>query len=297
MSRTIVEIRHHIRSAEGLKSVVKTMKTLAMVSLGPYERAMPTLEEYERSIDTGFRAIFPGAGSAVSDKLCSDIPGPAGAIVFGSDHGMAADFNEQLARFTESRLREHPGGCYIWPVGELVAGRLAGSGLPMASPTRSPESVDSIPGLLSGLLRDVDRRRKTGEIGRIMVFFQTPIWGVGCRPASDSLLPLDRDWLDRVRQQKWPSRRLPEAFNEVTPTLEALLRERLFTCLFRACVRSGAAEHSVRLAAMRRAERNINDLLDSLGREYHEQRQAVISEELFDVIAGFELLKAEVHGS
>jgi len=292
MSRTTVEIRRNIRSAEGLKSVVKTMKTLALVSLGPYERAMPTLEAYEKAVETGFRAILWNAGNDVSDRLCEYIPGPAGAIVFGTDHGMAADFNERLARFTESGLRNHPGGCYIWPVGELVAGRLESSGLPMSPPIKAAESVDGIPGLLSCLLHDVEHRRAHEGLSRILVFYQAPIWGMGCEPRSDSLLPLDRDSLAEIRQRDWPSRRLPEPFNDFTRTLEALLREHLFASLFRACVSSAAAEHSVRLAAMQRAERNINDLLDSLGREYHEQRQATISEELFDVIAGFEVLKA-----
>lgn len=292
MSRTVIEIQHHIRSAESLKSVVKTMKTLALVSLGPFERALTTLEEYENTVDTGFRAALATAGNAVPEELCRELPGPAGAIVFGSDHGMAADFNERLARFAEARLRLHSSGARIWPVGELVAGRLEGCGMPMEPPLRAPESADSIPGLLSCLLHDVDSRRKQGVIGPLLVFFQTPVWGVGCEPAWDALLPLDPRRLEGLRERKWPSRRIPEALQGLSPTLEALLREHLFACLFRACVRSGTAEHAVRLAAMQRAERNIGDLLETLGREYHEQRQAAISEELFDVLAGFEALGA-----
>ncbi|HEY9069341.1 MAG TPA: F0F1 ATP synthase subunit gamma [Candidatus Ozemobacteraceae bacterium] len=290
MSRTIVEIRHHIRSAESLKSVVKTMKTLALVSLGPFERALATLEEYENTVDTGFRAALETAGTAVPEELCRELPGPAGAIVFGSDHGMAADFNERLARFTEARLRNLPGGACIWPVGELVAGRLEDCGIRLEPPLRAPESVDAIPGLLSCLLHDIDGRRRRGEITRLLVFYQTPLWGIGCEPAWDALLPLDPSRLADVRGRKWPSRRIPEPLQALSPILEALLREHLFACLFRACVRSGTAEHSVRLAAMQRAERNIGDLLEALGREYHEQRQAAISEELFDVLAGFEAL-------
>ena len=198
MSRTIADIRRHIRNAEGLKSVVKTMKTLAMVSIGPYERAMPGLDEYETSVETGFRSILWNADSAVLERLCSPAPGPTGAIVFGTDHGMAADFNETLARFAVEALRSHTDGCYIWPVGELLAGRLEGSGLPMSPPVKAPESVDGIPGLLRCLLYDVDRRRAREGLSRIVVFYQVPIWGSGCEPASSALLPLDRAWLDEI---------------------------------------------------------------------------------------------------
>lgn len=292
MSHTLVETRRRIRSAEGLKSVVRTMKTLALVSLGPFERVMQTLEEYEKSIAAGFRAILWNAPPEAIPPLCEAAPGPVGAIVFGTDHGMAADFNDRLARFVGTELRNRPEGCFLWPVGELVAHRLEGFAPHVAAPYRVPETVESVPGLLSHLVRDIELRRSKEGLGQVRVLFMRPVWGVGCEPTSTSLLPLDHEWVEWVRRAPWPSRRLPEAFQDPPATLAALGREHLFACLFRACVQSGAAEHAVRLAAMQRAERNIGDLLESLGREYHQQRQAAISEELFDVLAGFEVLKA-----
>ena len=77
--------------------------------------------------------------------------------------------------------------------------------------------------------------------------------------------------------------------------MRVLVREYLFISLFRACAESLASENASRLAAMQRADRNINDLLDSLHSEFNQLRQSSIDEELFDVIAGFEALGGPVH--
>jgi F-type H+-transporting ATPase subunit gamma len=73
-------------------------------------------------------------------------------------------------------------------------------------------------------------------------------------------------------------------------TLRALIREYLFISLFRACAESLASENASRLSAMERADKNIDDLLETLHSAFHRTRQAGIDEELFDVIAGFEAL-------
>jgi len=75
-----------------------------------------------------------------------------------------------------------------------------------------------------------------------------------------------------------------------TATLRALIREYLFISLFRACAESLACENASRLAAMGRADKNIDELLVNLHGTFHHLRQSGIDEELFDVIAGFEAL-------
>lgn len=73
-------------------------------------------------------------------------------------------------------------------------------------------------------------------------------------------------------------------------TLRALIREYLFVSLFRACAESLASENASRLAAMERADRNIDELLEDLNGTFHRLRQSGIDAELFDVISGFEAL-------
>jgi F-type H+-transporting ATPase subunit gamma len=70
----------------------------------------------------------------------------------------------------------------------------------------------------------------------------------------------------------------------------SLISEYLFVALFRAFATTMAAENAARLASMQRAEKNIEETMDELKLKYHSMRQNTISEELFDVISGFEAL-------
>ena len=103
-------------------------------------------------------------------------------------------------------------------------------------------------------------------------------------------MPLDAQWQQGLAEVRWPTGNLPEAIPGVTGTLRPLIREYLFISLFRACAESLASENASRLAAMERAERNIDELLENLNGTFHRLRQSGIDEELFDVISGFEAL-------
>jgi F-type H+-transporting ATPase subunit gamma len=83
---------------------------------------------------------------------------------------------------------------------------------------------------------------------------------------------------------------LPETLGKLAMTLRALIREYLFVSPFRACAESLASENASRLAAMDRADRNIDGMLGTLNDSLHRLRQSQIDEELSDVISGFKAL-------
>ncbi len=75
--------------------------------------------------------------------------------------------------------------------------------------------------------------------------------------------------------------------------LSSLIRQQLFIKLFNACAESLAGEHASRLMSMQVAEKNIQERLESLTASYRQQRQGQITEELLDVVSGFEALQDE----
>jgi F-type H+-transporting ATPase subunit gamma len=104
-------------------------------------------------------------------------------------------------------------------------------------------------------------------------------------------LPLDETWQRDLLKLPWPTKNmLPEVIGDSTETLRALIREYLFVSLFQACAESLASENASRLAAMQRAEKNIEELQDDLRGSFYRVRQSGIDEELFEVISGFEAL-------
>ncbi len=76
----------------------------------------------------------------------------------------------------------------------------------------------------------------------------------------------------------------------------ALVRQYLFVSLYRAVAESLASENAARLAAMERAEKNTKERLDELRLQYHRSRQISITEELLDIMAGFEAITGQKDG-
>jgi F-type H+-transporting ATPase subunit gamma len=91
----------------------------------------------------------------------------------------------------------------------------------------------------------------------------------------------------------WPTGNLPEIMDGSSMALWALIHEYIFVSLFRACAESLASENASHLAAIQRADKNIDELLEDLNGKFHRLRQSRIDEELFDVISGFETLSTE----
>jgi alternate F1F0 ATPase F1 subunit epsilon len=126
------------------------------------------------------------------------------------------------------------------------------------------------------------------------LFYNCPTSGAVYKPVSQRLLPLDENWRRKLAELPWPTKSLPEVMGGGATTLRALIREYLFVSLFRACAESLASENVSRLAAMQRADKNIDELLEHLNGTFHRIRQSSIDEELFDVISGFEALSVDV---
>ena len=122
------------------------------------------------------------------------------------------------------------------------------------------------------------------------LFHNRPNVGAAYEPVSQHLLPLDEKWRLRLAHLPWPTRNLPEVVGCQEQTLRALVREYLFVSLFKACAESLASENASRLAAMQRAEKNIDDLVGNLNQTFRRLRQTSIDEELFDVLSGYESL-------
>jgi F-type H+-transporting ATPase subunit gamma len=70
----------------------------------------------------------------------------------------------------------------------------------------------------------------------------------------------------------------------------SMIREYLFVSIYKAFANSLASENASRLAAMQNAEKNIEERLEELHVHFHRQRQMTITEELLDIVAGFEAM-------
>jgi F-type H+-transporting ATPase subunit gamma len=290
MSDSLETLRRKIDGATDLDSVVRTMKALAASSIVQYERAVHSLDDYYRTVELGLVAWLRQTGAAIYAEGGAKKIGITGAVVFGSDQGLVGQFNELLADFAVNALGEIPGSKAVWVVGERVQGYLNDADLPVAGNFQVPNSIAAITSLVGRILIEIETQREQGKVAEVYLFHNRPKSGAVYAPVMQRLLPLDETWQSGLSKLEWPSGNLPEVICDGEPTLKALVREYLFISLFRACAESLASENASRLAAMQRAEKNIDELLEDLNQNFHQLRQSSIDEELFDVISGFEAL-------
>jgi F-type H+-transporting ATPase subunit gamma len=296
VSDTIAGLRRKISSAGDLQSVVRTMKALAASSIGQYEKSVRALAVYYRTVELGLGACFrenKTPAFAVEPEGQTDA-GAVGAVVFGSDQGLVGQFNDVVADYAAKILATLPGKPQVWAVGERVHARLTDAGLSLVGLFSVPNSVKAITPLVGRIQIETETDRAKGGYARLYIFHNRPRTGSLYEPVSQRLLPLDAQWQQGLAKLRWPGRRSPEILCGGTGTLRALIREYHFISLFRACAESLASENASRLAAMERADKNIDELLGNLHGTFHRLRQSGIDEELFDVVSGYEALSSEI---
>ncbi len=293
MSDSAASLSRQIGSAGDLQSVVRTMKAVAASSIGQYERSVLALSDYRRAVELGLSVCLRARARPTSLAMTNQPKrGEAiGAIVFGSDQGLVGQFNEVVADFAEKSLKAPAGKTVdVWAVGERIHARLLDAGLPVVGLFPVPSSVKGIAALVGKIQIESEARRAASEYSGVYVFHNRPKSSALYEPVSQRLLPLDAEWEANLAQRPWPTRMLPQVIGGAESALRVLIREYLFISLFQACAESLASENASRLAAMQRADKNIDELLDDLNGTFHRLRQTGIDEELFDVISGFEAL-------
>jgi F-type H+-transporting ATPase subunit gamma len=288
MSDTLESLRRKIGGAGDMESVVRSMKALAASSIGQYERSVRSLADYYRAVEMGL-AVCLRKGARIEQRSRKR-HGRMGAIIFGSDQGLVGQFNHALADFAASRLASLPGEKRVWVVGERMQSCLVDAGLSPTGVFAVPNSVDAITPLVGQILVECEAYRKKHYFSELYLFHNRPKGGPNYESVSQLLLPLSEVWQSGLIKLRWPTGNLPEVLGDSESSLSSLVHEYLFVSLFRACAESLASENASRLAAMQRAEKNIDELLEDLNRTFNRVRQSAIDEELFDVISGFEAL-------
>ncbi len=264
------------------------MKAMSAASIGQYERSVRALADYYRTVELGLSVCLRDTRSAAA-MTAQPRPAGVGAVVFGSDLGLVGQFNDRVADFALKTLASAPGKPRVWAVGERVHARLADAGLAPLGLFPVPNAVQAIAPLVGQILVATETRDGRAGLTGLHLFYNRHVPDAVYAPAAQRLLPLDDGWRRGLAGLPWPTANQPQIVGGGA-TLRALIREYLFVSLFRACAESLASENASRLAAMQRAEKNIDELLEDLNGTFHRLRQGGIDEELFDVISGFEAL-------
>ncbi len=285
---TLQSLSKRITSTTKLQGIVKSMKTLAAVSIRQYERALESLDSFVEVVEQGLQVALRQTPLPHSPAATPETPRVL--VVFGSDQGLCGRFNEKLAEFIGDYLKNQgidSKHLKLLVIGARIGSRLEASGLPLTQQFWVPGSVSGINMNVYQVLLTLEQWLNQERINRVEIFYNRYERLTAAEPTHEILLPVDKGHLQNLAAEPWQGPSMPYHRTAPKQLFSGLIRQYLMVSLFRAQAESLASEQASRLRSLQSAEKNIEEHVEELQGEYRIKRQATVTSELLDLVAGF----------
>lgn len=298
MNENLEALERRTRSVHGIRGVVHTMKTLSAINAAPCEQAARAINGYLDVVLTGLQALLQV--SSVAQHPSRSTGSHQLLLALGTDHGLCGNYNELVAEQVATAVAIPASGgtsttCQIICVGAQLDDALANLGLESEVVLFTPSSVDGLIRLAGDLVAEIDHLAvglDTSAVHVQMVYTEPAEHGRQ-NTVTKTLLPLPSDQISTLRTRDWPSRSRPWFRQSEQSLFAAILRNYLFASVCRSAADAMLTENTARLARMRQAEDAVDEQLETLTVRTRSARQSRITEELQDVIAGFEAVQVD----
>ena len=296
---TLQDIKRRIRSVRNTRKITKAMELVAAARLRRAEERIVQMRDYADRM----QELTAGTARAASSLrgltlLQQREPNRVAIVALTGDRGLAGAFNGQILRraFALERSLRGEGREVRW----LAVGRRGRSSLEFrrykleqawTGFTDQPSYHDAQ--AVAHRLADLYTNE---EIDRAIVVYNHYVSPLVQRVTEQQVLPISEEVLAGEHEGETEHERalLGDFIYEPEPEqiLERLLPVYLETEIYRALLESAASEHGARMTAMRNASKNAAELIDSLTLDMNRARQAEITQEILEVVAGADALTA-----
>ncbi len=292
---TVQDLRRRIRSVTNTRKITKAMELVASARL---RRAQARIEAMRPFADRMLELMVGTARAAASvhglPLLQQRDVKTVAILPLTGDRGLAGSFNTQVLRhaFALDRALRRDGLDVRW----LVAGRKGASTLRFRryAVEQAWTGFSDRPayGDAQALANRLSELYVAEEIDRAVVIYNHFVSPLVQTVVEQDVLPISEDLLARGDEAAAQAALLGDVIYEPEPEeiLARLLPFYLETELYRALLESAASEQGARMTAMRNASKNAGELIDSLTLQMNRARQAEITQEILEVVAGADAL-------
>jgi F-type H+-transporting ATPase subunit gamma len=293
---TLQDIRRRIRSVSNTRKITKAMELVAAARLRRAEARITQMRDYADRMQELTAGTARAASSLRGLALLQQRDVQTVAIVpLTGDRGLAGAFNAQILRraFALERSVRAEGKDVRWlAVGRKGRGSLlfrryeidqAWTGF-----TDRPSYHDA-----QAVAHRLAELYTAEEVDRAVIVYNHYVSPLVQRVTEQEVLPISERALGHTEDEDEESRALLGDFiyePEPEQILQRLLPVYLETELYRALLESAASEHGARMTAMRNASKNAGELITSLTLALNRARQAEITQEILEVVAGADAL-------
>ena len=294
------DVRNRIDSVKNIQKITRAMEMVAAARLRRAEQRIEALRPYADAIRRMTRQAAQAAGDVPRLPILSEHPqiGKVGLLVVAGDRGLAGAFNSNAVRAGVAAGREHAAEgrtSVYFASGRRPASSLAFRGLDV---TQAFTGFSDRPAYADA--RAIAERLMAayvdGEVDQVDIFYNGYISPLSQVIRHETLLPLQRasvlDEGSGTGGEGGEDSDAAHALVEYEPDPEEILKrlvpDYVEVSLFRALLESTASEHGARMTAMRNASENASTLIDDYTLEMNRARQAEITQEIMEVVAGAE---------
>ena len=293
------DIKSRISSVKNIRKITRAMEMVAAARLRRAEQRIEQLRPYAEAIRRMTRRATEAAENIPNLPILQEHENVerVGFLLVTGDRGLAGAFNSQIVRAGNRRRREveEEGHDVAWYAsGRRGVSSIEFRGLELAGGytgfTDRPSYADA-----RSISDDLIAAYVDGKLDRVEMFYNGYISPVNQVVRHETLLPLQQaDVLgdddegeeeDEHRRALWIYEPDPEEI------LARLVPDYVEISIYRALLESTASEHGARMSAMRNASDNAGEMIDDLTLEANRQRQAEITQEIMEVVAGAEGLR------
>jgi F-type H+-transporting ATPase subunit gamma len=293
------DVRNRVASVKNIETITSAMAMVAAARLRRAEMRIEALRPYASGIRLMTRRAAEVAGSVQGVPLLSEHPEvrTVGILLCAGDRGLAGAFNSNIVRAGIAAGREHEAAgrrVVYFASGRRVASSLTFRGLPVVESftgfTDRPAYEDA---------RRIGRRLVSAfldnEVDQVEVFYNGYRSAVVQIVQRETLLPLSQATVSEggtsdgaaADEHAGPKAR-PEYEPGAIDVLKRLVPDYVEISIYRALLESTASEHGSRMSAMRNASDNAKELIQDLTLQMNRARQAAITQEIMEVVAGAE---------
>jgi F-type H+-transporting ATPase subunit gamma len=303
------DVKNRISSVQNIRKITRAMEMVAAARLRRAEQRLERLRPYAAAIRRMTRQAAEAAGTEISSLPIlqeHDSVDKVGILLVTGDRGLAGAFNSQILRAGLRAAAEHESegrSAVFYASGRRGTSSLTFRGREVAG---SYVGFTDRPGYANAreIAEDLMAHYVDGEIDRVEIFYNGYVSALTQEVRRETLLPLqdatvleggehDVDKRDDDSDDQRDDNQ-PHALVEYEPDpaeiLQRLVPDYVEISIFRALLESTASEHGARMTAMRNASENAAEVIDDLTLEMNRARQAEITQEIMEVVAGAEAL-------
>jgi len=279
------EIRSRISSVSSTMKITSAMKMVSAAKLKKAQDRMQGIKPYSSALQKSINNLLPSINPSEITLLSSSCATEKLLIIaISSNRGLCGGFNANVFKTGRQQLKSNT---EVFCVGKKTREQFARTKCNIIASETDVLDNPTVE-LCKALSTKIMNEFKDGKWSEVVLIYNQFKNAATQLIRSEKILPITPDEnIEDIDTKKRDYTFEPDK----TQIINSLMPQQIHTQLFEAILNSIASEHGARMTAMHKATDNAQDIKDQLTLTYNRQRQAAITNEILEIVAGAEALK------